>query len=175
MCVTVNGERLKIGWLPLWIYLFQSIISSAVPLCDQYHHFSFASCTKAFLAMFYIITWGTFFRGSVCLQPWLASKASFKKKAQEKCPENPQTTFKLISLEVWWGCESVHSLMAGVDLTDSSSAAGADDFDPIARKPHESTGYRCHGNSHRCTTGRQGKGEREMWQVTTSLGMILHT
>ncbi len=25
--------------------------------------------------------------------------------------------------------------MAGVDLTDSSSAAGADDFDPITRNP----------------------------------------
>lgn len=31
--------------------------------------------------------------------------------------------------------ESVQSLMAGVDLTDSSSAAGADDFDPITRNP----------------------------------------
>lgn len=33
------------------------------------------------------------------------------------------------------GSKSSQSLMAGVDLTDSSSAAGADDFDPITRNP----------------------------------------
>lgn len=31
--------------------------------------------------------------------------------------------------------ESIRSLLAGVDLMDSSSAAGADDFDPITRNP----------------------------------------
>lgn len=38
------------------------------------------------------------------------------------------------------------------------TAAGADGFDLVAAKARESTGDRCHGNSHRC---HAGTGERE--------------
>lgn len=41
---------------------------------------------------------------------------------------------KLFPWVLVWS-EFIPSPMAGVDLTDSSSAAGADDFDPITRNP----------------------------------------
>lgn len=48
--------------------------------------------------------------------------------------------------------------MTGVDLTDSSSAAGADDFDPITRNP---TGQRVTVAKATVTGAQRGERERE--------------
>lgn len=59
------------------------------------------------------------------------------------------------------GSKSSQSPMAGVDLTDGSSAAGADDFDPITGNPTSQQVTVAMATVTGAPRGREGKG-REM-------------
>lgn len=99
--------------------------SSVFQLTDQYHisYFVLYFCSWHFLEMFYIITWSSFFK-----EQYLSLQAIIQAGSKKTTTFNSLLWTSLCS-------ESIRSLLAGVDLMDSSSAAGADDFDPITRNP----------------------------------------
>ncbi len=93
------------------------------------------------------------------------SKASFKKKKNQK-KKSFKNNFKLISVEFTDVCGLLvvweHPELDGRCWIDRQLlSCRCRWFWPHHQKPHKSTGYCCHGNSHRCTGGEKGR-ERDV-------------
>lgn len=125
----------KARWeLLLWICLFQSIISCFFSTDWSISHFVFCFIFYFFLllALFGDVLYHNM---KLILQRTVFVSSSNHSSRKQKNKTSKQTTTFNSLLSTSPCSESIRSLLAGVDLTDSSSAAGADDFDPITRNP----------------------------------------